>query len=165
VNGASEQPPADAATDAPAAATEAANDAPTSAAADATATEAGPQDDTETAAEPPVADTNGTPAAQKVSADKKKSTSTPKKLNKKKSSAKITNLDATPGEHYFARLKSFPPWPAIVCDEAMLPAILRNTRPVTPKKPDGTYNEPYADGGKKVNERTFPIMFLGTNEL
>lgn len=47
----------------------------------------------------------------------------------------------------------------------MLPDILINSRPVTTKKEDGTYNEPYADGGKKVTDRTFPIMFLHTNEL
>jgi hypothetical protein len=40
-----------------------------------------------------------------------------------------------------------------------------NTRPVTTKQADGTYKEHYADGGKRVHERTFPIMFLETNEL
>lgn len=47
----------------------------------------------------------------------------------------------------------------------MLPQSLLNTRPVTTKQADGTYKEPYADGGKRVYERTFPIMFLETNEL
>jgi len=79
--------------------------------------------------------------------------------------AKITHLDAQPGEYYLARLKSYPPWPSIICDEEMLPDILLNSRPVTTKKADGTYNEAYADGGKKVADRTFPIMFLHTNEL
>ena len=88
-----------------------------------------------------------------------------KKLNKKKSMPKITHLDAQPGDYFFARLKSYPPWPSMICDEESLPTSLLSTRPVTTKKPDGTYNEPYADGGKKVNERTFPIMFLHTNEL
>jgi len=73
--------------------------------------------------------------------------------------------DAQPGEYYLARLKSYPPWPSIICDEEMLPDILLNSRPVTTKKADGTYNEAYADGGKKVADRTFPIMFLHTNEL
>lgn len=79
--------------------------------------------------------------------------------------AKITHLDAAPGDYFLARLKSYPPWPSIICDEEMLPDILLNTRPVTTKKEDGTYNEAYADGGKKVADRTFPIMFLHTNEL
>ena len=74
--------------------------------------------------------------------------------------AKITHLDAQPGEYYLARLKSYPPWPSIICDEEMLPDILLNSRPVTTKK-----DEAYADGGKKVADRTFPIMFLHTNEL
>jgi hypothetical protein len=62
-------------------------------------------------------------------------------------------------------LKSFPPWPAIICDEEMLPQTLLTTRPVTTKQSDGTYREPYNDGGKRVYDRTFPIMFLETNEL
>lgn len=88
-----------------------------------------------------------------------------KKLNKKKSQQKITHLDAQPGEFYFARLKSYPPWPSIICDEEMLPNSLLSTRPVTTKREDGTYRELYADGGKKEAERTFPVMFLHTNEL
>lgn len=77
----------------------------------------------------------------------------------------MTHLDAAPGEYYLARLKSFPPWPSIICDEEMLPSSLLNTRPVTTKQADGTYKEAYADGGKRVHDRTFPVMFLETNEL
>lgn len=115
-------------------------------------------------------ETNGTPAGKQPSALKRKNSSAVpehkgKKLNKKKSMPKLTHLDANPGEYYFARLKSYAPWPSIICDEEMLPEILLNTRPVTTKKADGTYNEQYADGGKKEAERTFPIMFLFTNEL
>ncbi|RMD39380.1 hypothetical protein DV735_g5752, partial [Chaetothyriales sp. CBS 134920] len=113
---------------------------------------------------------NGASGAKKNGNSKRKSAGAPehksKKANKRKSTTgKITHIDAQPGELYFARLKSYPPWPAIICDEDMLPAILLNTRPVTTKKADGTYNDAYADGGKKVHERTFPVMFLGTNEF
>lgn len=114
---------------------------------------------------------NGTPSSSKRPQNgKRKSTSgvpehKTKKLNKKKSLPKITHLDAQPGEYYFARLKSYPPWPAIICDEGMLPHSLLSTRPVTTKQADGTYKEAYADDGKRVHERTFPIMFLHTNEL
>ena len=115
-------------------------------------------------------ETNGESTEKKAPAPKRKSSagvaeSKGKKLNKKKSAAKLTNLDAQPGDYYIARLKSYPPWPSIICDEDMLPEVLLNTRPVTTKKADGTYNEAYADGGKKVSERTYPIMFLHTNEL
>lgn len=121
--------------------------------------------DAETAPE-----TNGTPAEKKGANGKRKSIGgvpehKSKKLNKKKSVSKITHLDAKPGDLFFARLKSYPPWPSIICDEEMLPQTLLDTRPVTTKKEDGTYNEPYADGGKKVMDRTYPIMFLYTNEL
>lgn len=115
------------------------------------------------------ASTNTNGAADSKQSSKRKSSGIPehkgKKLNKKKSIAKITHLDAKPGDHFFARLRSYPPWPSIICDENMLPSSLLNTRPVTAMKADGTYNEAYAEGGKKVNERTYPIMFLHTNEL
>jgi PWWP domain len=113
---------------------------------------------------------NGTSTPKPSSAKRKSlsgaaAASSAKKLNKKKSQQRITHLDAAPGEYYLARLKSFPPWPSIICDEEMLPLSLLNTRPVTTKQSDGTYKEAYADGGKRVHDRTFPIMFLETNEL
>ncbi|KAK9417231.1 hypothetical protein SUNI508_09035 [Seiridium unicorne] len=91
--------------------------------------------------------------------------STGKKLNKKQSKAKIQHLDAKPGDHFFARLKGFPPWPVIVCDEEMLPQNMLNSRPVTAARPDGTYRDDYADGGKKASDRTYPVMYLQTNEF
>jgi hypothetical protein len=137
-----------------------------------------PNDDTEMkgeaapAADNQAADANSTPAtsSKKQANGKRKSTGgvpehKSKKLNKKKSMQKITHLDAQPGNYYFARLKSYPPWPSIVCDEEMLPQTLLTTRPVTTKQQDGTYRADYADGGKKAHERTYPIMFLQTNEL
>lgn len=109
---------------------------------------------------------NGTPAPK---GKRKSSASVPehksKTLKKKQSKAKITNLDAKAGDYYLARLRSYPPWPSIVCDEEMLPEVLLKTRPVTAIQSDGTYKEPYADGGKKVSERTYPVMFLHTNEF
>ncbi|EAQ90892.1 hypothetical protein CHGG_02827 [Chaetomium globosum CBS 148.51] len=88
-----------------------------------------------------------------------------KKLNKKASKPRMLNLDAEPGDHYFVKLKGFPQWPVIICDEDMLPASLLKSRPVTAKRADGTYREDYADGGKNVADRTFPVMYLHTNEF
>ncbi|KAK3383394.1 hypothetical protein B0T24DRAFT_604795 [Lasiosphaeria ovina] len=88
-----------------------------------------------------------------------------KKLNKKASKARITHLDAQPGDHFFVKLKGFPQWPVIICDEDMLPFSLLKSRPVTAKRPDGTYREDVADGGKKAADRTFPVMYLHTNEF
>lgn len=88
-----------------------------------------------------------------------------KSLSKKASKARITHLGAQPGDHFLVKLKGFPEWPAIICDESMLPQALLTTRPVTAARPDGTYVENYADGGKRVNDRTFPVMYLHTNEL
>ena len=110
---------------------------------------------------------NGTPASAKRGGNggsSKKKHSVPehksKKLQKKKSRP-LTNLDAEPGQYYFARMKGHPPWPSVICDEAMLPVSLLSTRPVTAKLSDGTFKKvEYADGGKRAHERTFPVMFL-----
>lgn len=88
-----------------------------------------------------------------------------KKLNKKASKARILHLDAQPGDHYFVKLKGFPQWPVIICDDDMLPQSLIKSRPVTAKRADGTYRDDYADGAKKAADRTFPVMYLHTNEL
>jgi len=87
-----------------------------------------------------------------------------KKLNKKKSMPNL-NLECKPGDYYWARLKGYPPWPSIICDEAMLPESLLASRPVSTARPDGTLRDDFKEGGKNAKERTFPVMFLATNEL
>jgi hypothetical protein len=110
-----------------------------------------------------------TPASGSKSKARRKSAGVPehksKKLNKKASKVKMSHADAKPGDYYFIRLKGYPLWPGIVCDESMLPQSLITTRPVTAARSDGTYRADYEDGGKKVHERTFPVMYLYTNEL
>ncbi|KAI1432403.1 hypothetical protein GGR50DRAFT_697099 [Xylaria sp. CBS 124048] len=88
-----------------------------------------------------------------------------KKLSRKASKAKILHVDAKPGDHYFAKLKGFPPWPVVICEEGMLPRNMANSRPVTAARADGTYREDFADGAKRVGDRTFPVMYLHTNEF
>ena len=88
-----------------------------------------------------------------------------RKLSKKQSKAKLTHTDAKPGDYFYIRLKGYPLWPGIVCDESMLPATLLKTRPVTAAGPDGKYRDDYADGGPKVKDRSFAVMYLHTNEL
>lgn len=87
-----------------------------------------------------------------------------KKLNKKKSMPNL-RLDCKPGEYYWARLKGYPPWPSIICDEEMLPETLLGSRPVSTNRADGSLRDDFKEGGKNAKERTFPIMFLSTNEL
>ncbi|KAJ5591794.1 uncharacterized protein N7459_002163 [Penicillium hispanicum] len=110
---------------------------------------------------------NGTPAsAKKSSKDRRRSSGVnDKKLNRKKSQTRMTNIHAKPGEYYLARLRSYAPWPAIICDEEMLPQSLLDSRPVTAMQKDGTYREEYAEEGKRAHERTFPVMFFQTNEF
>jgi len=127
--------------------------------------------DTPEAASAPEADQSTAEAASKTPAAKtqnrRKSTggSTRKSLSKKASKAKMTHLDAKPGDQFLVKLKGFPEWPAIICDESMLPHALLTTRPVTAARPDGTYAENYADGGKRAYDRNFPVMYLFTNEF
>lgn len=119
--------------------------------------------------EDPADPATSTPASGSKSKARRKSAGVPehksKKLNKKASKVKMSHTDAKPGEHYFIRLKGYPLWPGIVCDESMLPQSLISSRPVTAARADGTYRDDYEDGGKKVHERTFPVMYLATNEL
>jgi hypothetical protein len=128
----------------------------------------GPSDTNGEGAAAADAQANGTPSAKKSSKDRRRSSGVAgsnSKLSRKKSQSKITNINAKPGEYYLARLRSYAPWPAIVCDEVMLPQSLLQTRPVTAMQPDGTYKGEFADGGKRTHDRTFPVMFFETNEL
>lgn len=88
-----------------------------------------------------------------------------KTLNKKGSKARLTNLNAQPGDYFLVKLKGYPAWPAVVCDEDMLPSALITSRPATARRATGEFSENYADGGKRVYDRNFPMMYLATNEL
>lgn len=88
-----------------------------------------------------------------------------KNLKKKGSMARITHLDCKPGDYYFVKAKGYTKWPGVICDEEMLPHALIKSRPVTAMREDGTYREDVADGGKRVVDRTYPVMYLQTNEL
>lgn len=88
-----------------------------------------------------------------------------KKLNRKASTLKQLHLDAKPGDYFLVKLKGYPTWPAVICDEDMLPQALLSTRPQTAARMDGSYREEYADGGKRVKERTYAVMFMATNEF
>ena len=117
----------------------------------------------------PEGDDVATSAKKSSSKGKRRSSTGPpehksKKLNRKKSMATL-QLDAQPGDYFFARMKGYPKWPSIICDEEMLPESLLQTRPVTAMKPDGTYREDFLPGGKNVKDRTYAVMYLGTNEL
>ncbi|KAK8137730.1 hypothetical protein PG984_001110 [Apiospora sp. TS-2023a] len=65
----------------------------------------------------------------------------------------------------FCETEGLPPWPVIIADESMLPQTMLSTRPVTAARPDGSYREDFADGGKRAADRTYPVMYLYTNEF
>lgn len=130
-------------------------------------TEATAPDGETTQAEPTATDG---PAATPASAKgKRKSTSgvpehKGKKLNKRKSMARLIT-DAEPGDYFFAKFKGYSPWPSIICPEDMLPETLLATRPVSTEDSQGNLREDFKEGGKNAKDRTYPIMFLETNEL
>ncbi|KAJ6026686.1 uncharacterized protein N7446_004712 [Penicillium canescens] len=113
------------------------------------------------------AEANGTPASAKKSSKNRRASggANQSKLSRKKSVTRITHLDAKPGQYYLARLRSYAPWPSIICDDEILPESLLENRPVTAMQKDGSYKGEYADGGRRTHERTFPVMFFETNEF
>jgi len=121
----------------------------------------------EAAAATAAGDETATPTKSSKDKSRRKSTGTPgiKNLKKKGSMARILHLDCQPGDHYFVKTKGYTKWPAIISDDEMLPQQLIKSRPVTAKREDGSYREDFAEGGKRVADRTYPVMYLETNEL
>lgn len=124
----------------------------------------------EKAEDAPAAATDSAQQATPAAKDKKRrSSGVPehkgRRLSKKQSKAKLTNPDAKAGEYYFAKAKGSQPWPSMIADLDMMPEELTKKPLVSAMKADGTWNPNYADGGKAVNDRTFPVLYLGTNEL
>lgn len=105
-----------------------------------------------------------TPASGKA---KRKSTSgvpehKSKKLNKKKSMPNL-NLDAKPGDFYWARWRNGPAWPSLILAQDMLTPELLAKRPVSAQQEDGTYRADFQEGGKNAKDRQYPVLFLGEN--
>lgn len=144
-----------------------ASDAPAPSASEAAEAAEEPADDD--AKDEPAAGQESKKTPAKNGRDRRKSVggsaAKAKTLNKKASKATLTNIDAQPGDQFLVKLKGFPAWPVIVADESMLPLILIQSRPVSAARSDGSYAEPFADGGKRVHERKLPVMYLHTNEL
>ncbi|KAF2435864.1 hypothetical protein EJ08DRAFT_692439 [Tothia fuscella] len=125
------------------------------------------------AATNPATDTADTPANGVTDSTKKKEKRKStggvpehknKKMNRKKSMANL-HLDVEPGQYWYVTMKGYQAWPAIICDEQMLPESLLRMRPVSAKRVDGSYRPDFEEGGKNVRDRRYPVMFLGTNEF
>lgn len=107
-------------------------------------------------------------ALKKKDSHKRRSSTVPENKGKKSKGGKAVKelqLDAKPGDYFWAYLKGHPAWPAVIADEEMLPEQIIAQRPVSTMRPDGTYREDFEAGGKNVRERTYPVMYLGTLEL
>lgn len=53
----------------------------------------------------------------------------------------------------------------MICDEAMLPDYMLRERPISAARPDGAFRDEFKEGDKNFEERTFPILYLGTANL
>jgi PWWP domain len=112
------------------------------------------------------AQANGAAATPSSRRNQRKSTGggSAKKLSRKKSIPDL-HTDVKPGEYWFVRMKGYAPWPAIICNEKILPAPILERRPVSAQRPDGSWRFDFDEGGKNIRDRRYPVMFLGTNEL
>ena len=109
----------------------------------------------------------GTPSSsRKDNKRRKSSAAVPEHKNKTlKKKQSTLHLNVEPGQYWFVRMKGYPLWPSVVCDEDMLPEPLLQSRPVSAARTDGSYRDDFLDGGKNARDRRYPVMFLGTNEL
>ncbi|KAM5384019.1 hypothetical protein ACJA88_003174 [Fusarium oxysporum] len=82
-------------------------------------------------------------ALAKAKNNRRKSTggASRKSLSKKASKARLTHLDAKPGDHFLVKLKGFPAWPAIICDESIGWVPNTGLTELTPEKARETITE------------------------
>ncbi|RPB00828.1 hypothetical protein L873DRAFT_1678875 [Choiromyces venosus 120613-1] len=98
-------------------------------------------------------------------------TDTPKPT-KKKSSANLkgktprstkkaaVDVDYQPGMNVLAKMRTFPPWPAIILSDELLPEALLKTKPSGKSGKKGEASAPAAPAAPT----SWPVMFMGTNE-
>jgi len=96
-------------------------------------------------------------------------TATPKP-SKKKSSANLkgktprstkkaaADVDYQPGMSVLAKMRTFPPWPAIILSDELLPEALLKT------KPSGKSGKKGEASAAPSAPTSWPVMFMGTNE-
>lgn len=132
----------------------------------------GGDEDKENAAEPEAEITVGMDGTVDPKKSKKKSPATPapKSTARKKSLANLKNNNTPsksknadvkyePGMQVLAKMRTFPPWPAVILSEELLPEALLKTRPSN-KNPrtKGSSNAPSDE------RRHWPVIYMGTFE-
>jgi hypothetical protein len=93
-----------------------------------------------------------TPAAKKKSVPKpsrKKSLGS----TKKSTPAKTTSVKFEPGNYVIAKMRSYPPWPAIVLSKELLPEVMKKGKPKS-----------LETLGPSAWNTQYPILFMGTYE-
>jgi hypothetical protein len=114
-------------------------------------------------------DGSATVASADTPVGKSKTKSTPKASSRRKSLANLKGKGAPgkekelkkyePGQYVMAKMRSYPPWPAIVLNQELLPEVLL--------KPIGTgrvKNRSLESVGSAAWHTQYPIMFMGTHE-
>ena len=114
-------------------------------------------------------DSSATVASANTPASRAKTKSMPKSASRRKSLANLKGKGAPgkekepkkyePGQYVMAKMRSYPPWPAIVLNQELLPEVLL--------KPGGTgrvKNKSLESVGSAAWHTQYPIMFMGTHE-
>ncbi|CAZ82361.1 unnamed protein product [Tuber melanosporum] len=110
--------------------------------------------------------------SRKSTRQRKAGATTTPKPTKKKSSANlkgktprstkkaVVDVDYQPGMSVLAKMRTFPPWPAIILSDELLPEALVRTKP---SGKSGKKGEASASAAPSA-PTSWPVMFMGTNE-
>jgi hypothetical protein len=104
------------------------------------------------------------PAATPAKTPGKKGKATPKMSKKKsqanlkkKSAAETADIKYEVGQHVIAKMRGFPPWPAIILSKELLPEMML-------KKPAGGNAKSLESLGDAAWNAHYPILYMGTYE-
>ncbi len=78
---------------------------------------------------------------------------------------RLAQIDAEPGEYWLVVRHGWEPWPAIICDEAMVKDFFKRRWKdrVNSRRSDGTWGKLFKSHGELVGERLFPALLLALN--
>ncbi len=72
---------------------------------------------------------------------------------------------AQPGEYWLVSKDGEQDWPVVICDEEMVQAYFRGSRPENARKADGTWHEVFQRGSDLLGQVCFPVLYLGSLKL
>ncbi|CUS10212.1 unnamed protein product [Tuber aestivum] len=91
---------------------------------------------------------------------KKKSSGNLKGKTPRSTKKAAADVDYQPGMNVLAKMRTFPPWPAIILSDDLLPEALLRTKPSGKSGKKGEASASVAPSAPT----SWPVMFMGTNE-